>query len=357
MVSQRPLDLSAIEEAILIWQEGSIPWNSQVDVSAPRLDPDRVRAAYNIALAHHRLAGSSIRRNAVGRLQWVRDDSPDIGEIGVVECADDDDLDRLRMEQLDAPLAMDAAPLVRTVIARRPGDDVLVSCVSHVMCDGMSVFRLARSVGRAYRGAHDPSPPVDIPTAHRVLSPAPPRSLPDLARRWATRLELAGAVMTDRARLAPDGGSDSSGFGLVVRRVPAADIAAARRRRGGSFDAYAMAALHVAVERWNRDHGAACDRVGISQGVNLRPDEWSDDVVVNLAAFASVVTDATTAPVSTRRSRRWPHNSNATYASNRRVRSPPRHGRSGWCRRRCGAPRSPQRLPTSSTRASSRTWA
>ncbi len=97
--------------------------------------------------------------------------------------------------------------------------------------------------------------------------------------------------MAERSRVASVGRSDGGGFGLVVRRVEVGSIARARRDRAGSFDAYAMAALQTSIEQWNRTHGAPCERVGVSQGVNLRPAAWPDDVVVNLAAFTSVVTE------------------------------------------------------------------
>jgi NRPS condensation-like uncharacterized protein len=102
-------------------------------------------------------------------------------------------------------------------------------------------------------------------------------------------LQVASDQVKDRSRLADSGGSAAGGFGLVNRSVDARDVTSIRRRYGASFDEYAMASLHMAVARWNRDHDAPCDVVGVTQGVNLREDDWWDDVVVNLAAFTSVL--------------------------------------------------------------------
>jgi len=284
-------NLSAIEEAILVWQEASVPWNTQIGVPAPALDAERVRAAYNATLAHHPLTSCYVERDERGGCHWIHDSEADIGEIEVLDCPDEASLQRVRIEQLDIPVPMDRAPLIRAVIARCPTEDILVSCISHVLCDGLSMLRLLRSVGRAYRGEFDPPPAVDIATAHRVLDPAPVTSWSALTERWTNRISRAASTLAERSRLAPSGGSTSSGFGLIRRVLATADVTRARRAHRASFDAYAMAGLHVTIERWNASHDAPCERVGVTQGINLRPDEWWDDVVINLAAFASVMTD------------------------------------------------------------------
>jgi NRPS condensation-like uncharacterized protein len=289
---RRLISLSPIEESILLWQDAAVPWNTQVALSAPRIDTDRVRAAFGAAMARHPLATCAVERDERACLHWVHDDAADIGTIEVIDCPDEASLQQVRVEQLDRALPMDVAPLMRAVIARGPSEDILIVCVSHVMSDGLGLVRLMRSVARAYRNEPDPSPAVDIATAHRALAPEPPTSWSALTDRWTQRLRVASVQVKRRSRLADSGGSAQGGFGLITRSIDAADITAARRRFGVAFDEYAMAALHVTIARWNRDHGAACDVVGVTQGVNLRADEWWNDVVVNLAAFASVMTDA-----------------------------------------------------------------
>lgn len=274
-----------------MWQDAAVPWNGQVALAAPRINAAALRQAYNDAIALHPLAACSVECDDRGGYRWVHHDAVDVGEIVVVECPDEASLDGLRVEQLDRPLAMDGAPLIRVVIARTPDEDVAISCISHVMSDGLGMFRLMRSVGRAYRGLPDPGPAIDIAAAHRVLSPEPPTSWSALTKRWSQRLRVASAQLVARSRLAESGGTAAGGFGLVTRRLDVHEITRVRRTVGASFDVYAMAALHVAIQRWNRDHDAGCDVVGVAQGVNLRPDAWWDDVVVNLAAFASVRTD------------------------------------------------------------------
>jgi NRPS condensation-like uncharacterized protein len=286
---RRLTDLSALDESLLVWQRLGVPWNAQIALAAHTIDADRARAAIDAALAHHPLARCAIAEDR-GRPYWMYDETAGVGAVGVVACADDDALERLRSAQIDEPLPMGDAPLVRAVVARCPEGDLLIVTVSHVMTDGLGLLRFMRSVGRAYRGEPDPSPAVDPVTAQSALDPRPATSLTALAGEWSRRLRVAAVQVPRRSRLAPSGGRDA-GFGFVVAETSRSAVTEARRKYGASFDAFAMAALHVTVAEWNAARGARCDRVGVSQGVNLRPDEWWDDCVLNLAAFATVVTD------------------------------------------------------------------
>jgi NRPS condensation-like uncharacterized protein len=287
---RRLLDLSALDESLLVWQRLGVPWNAQIALAARTLDADRAAAALDAALAQHPLTQCALGDDG-GRMVWCRDDAATIGAMGVVACADDDALDELRIAQISEPLPMDRAPLARAVVARCRDEDVLILTISHLVTDGLGLLRFMRSVGRAYRDEPDPPPALDAVQAQSALTPPRPASLPALATEWSRRLRVAAAHVPRRSRLAPSVATDA-GFGIVVGEASRAAVAAARRKYSTSFDAHAMTALHVALARWNAARDAPCERVGVSQGVNLRPDAWWDDCVLNLAAFASVFTDA-----------------------------------------------------------------
>lgn len=289
MTRRRLIELSPLEEALLLWHEANAVWSFQFGVTAPRLDPERVRQAYNTALAHHPLGRCGIESDSRGRFQWIEDSDADIGEVEVVECPDEETLQQVFLEQIDRPMPLDQAPLARALIARCPTEDILSSQLNHVFVDGLGTLRLLRSVARAYRGEFDPPPAVDIATAHRALDPLPASDWAALTKQWTTRLELAATALTERSRLAPSGGA-GVGAGSTIRSFPAAPLLEASRAHNASFGTYSMAAMHLTVERWNHAHDAACDHVGVTQAVNLRPDEWWDDTVANLAAMTSVLT-------------------------------------------------------------------
>ena len=289
MTDDRVAELSPLEEALLLWHEVNGGWRFELGVSAPRLDAERLRAAYDTALRHHQLAQCSVQADERGGFHWVHEPGATVGRIDVVECADAAALRRLVLAQIATPMALDHAPLVRGVIARCGDRDVLSAGFSHVLADGLGGFRFLRSVARAYRGEPDPSPAVDIAAAHAALASPPSSNWSALTDKWTTRLELAATAVTARSPLARSGGRPGAGAGSTTRSVPMGPLSAAAGRYAGSFGTYAMAALHVTIERWNRAHGVACDAVGVSQAVNLRPAEWHDDVVASLAAITSLL--------------------------------------------------------------------
>ena len=271
----------------MLWHEANDGWNFQVGVTAGRLDPERLKQAFDAAMACHPLTRCCVEGEA--RFHWASDGHATIGPIAVVECADDNAVQDVALTQLEQPIDLRRAPLMRAVIARTTDHDVLSTGFSHVLADGFGSLRFLRSVARAYRGEPDPPPAADIAAAHAALVDPRAADWSALTRKWSTRLELAADAATPRSRLAPSGGRAGAGAGAITRAIPAAPALEASRRHAGSFGTYAMAALHVTVEDWNRAHGQACEYVGVSQAVNLRPPEWWDDVVVSLAAMTSVL--------------------------------------------------------------------
>lgn len=284
------LRLSGIEGSILVMQRPGAPWNCVFDLVAPAFDAERVRAACNLAVGHHELATLAVQDDGGGGHRWVAVEGPvDVGEVPVVACRTDAELDARRRELADADIDLGRPPLLRPLLARCGDHDVLVVAVSHVLADAVGMLRLLRSVLHAYAGTDDPPPAVDVRTARAVLEP---RSVAGagLLDSVAGLLAAAGERAEPFSRVAGAGGDERvPGTGVVWRSLPTAELAAARPG-GASFDAHVMAALHVAVERWNAGHGTPAGRVGISQAWNLRPSSWWDDVVVNLASLSTVVT-------------------------------------------------------------------
>ena len=216
--------------------------------------------------------------------------APDVGPVEVVGCEGEAAVGRVRDRLLDSPSSLDGGPLIRSVVARRPDEDVLLVNHSHVLADAVGGLRLLASVDRAYRGVPDPAPAVEVATARSVLAPTSAPGIAGLLGRWSTGMQLAAAASLPRCRVAPQGGG-APGFGIVVRTVDATLVAAQRARLRASFDAHLVAAIHVTIDRWNKARGLPDGRVGTAFGVNLRPTPWVHDVVANLAGFVSVVTE------------------------------------------------------------------
>src|SRR5207302_10148985 len=63
---------------------------------------------------------------------------------------------------------------------------------------------------------------------------------------------------------------------LAGRRVPA------------TMTDLLIASIAIAARLWNHAHGRASHRINVQTAVNLRPDEWSTEVVSNFARDASI---------------------------------------------------------------------
>ena len=92
--------------------------------------------------------------------------------------------------------------------------------------------------------------------------------------------------------MAPDTTDSRTGSGFAHRAIGAEQVAElnARRPEGTTINDMLIAAVGIAVEEWNRQHNEDADKVMAFMPVNLRPAEWSTDVVSNMFSYVSVST-------------------------------------------------------------------
>ncbi|WP_320068789.1 AMP-binding protein [Micromonospora sp. RTGN7] len=170
-------------------------------------------SAYNVSVALRSLGpvdGTALRRaldalvarHAVLRTTFpVRDDEPVmlISPDGRAAHRDhdtggltDDAVLRLVADAARTPFDLESGPLLRTALYRRPGGDILLLSMHHIVTDFWSMTVLARDLGEyytAYAQGRDvtPAPPratyVDVVSAQRRVLDDPVRGT-ELARYW-----------------------------------------------------------------------------------------------------------------------------------------------------------------------------
>lgn len=92
--------------------------------------------------------------------------------------------------------------------------------------------------------------------------------------------------------MARSGGEPINAFGFE-QRVLGPDLTTAlvsARPEGVSVNDRMLAALVLAIDRWNRDHGEPAKRISIMMPVNARPREWWHDLVGMYAIWVSLST-------------------------------------------------------------------
>jgi NRPS condensation-like uncharacterized protein len=286
--------LNRLDELFLALDDGEEPWNVHFEVrAAGRLDAERLRDAIREAALRHPLA----RARLADWRYWDRSYGWEIADtlvdvpLEVVTCDDEPAVSAAREELLSHSPSLDAAPPFTMLLARGPGADTLVLNLHHAAGDGIGAARLMRSILREYAGVEDPTPPVDLLAARDVNALAGARTIADRMTRGRALAEHAVAQQWSRAaRVAVDGGDARAGYGVELLPLSREETAAviARRTDATTVNDVLLAALAVAVRRWNADHGKVPRRVTMSMPVNLRPPEWRLELLGNVASYVTV---------------------------------------------------------------------
>jgi len=246
-------------------------WSLQLEAAVDGLlDEDRLRTALTAALG-------------IG--------PGDLDPLQVVDCADDNALDRARNELQAAPMVVGEWPPLRARLVHHPGGDILMLNVNHAAADGFSALRILRSVAASYAGDADPRPSLDFPTVRDL--PVRPASAPvsTLKGKYRYLVERLRDQLARPARLAPDQPGEQPGYGFHLVKLSVDDTSlVADVDRPGTSRNVLMAGLHLAIGDWNLAHGTPGRRVGVLVPVNLRPLGWRDETIGNFSVNARVST-------------------------------------------------------------------
>jgi len=288
----RRLPFTVIDQAVHLLDTPAEPWGIQLEAGLEgHLDEDRLRAAVRSAVGPHLMARARQLPARRTDRTWSWEIAPDLDldPVRVVTCPDDAALATARNELYSRQVPLVEAPPFRLVLARRPDGDTLLLNANHAAFDGFGCLRLLQAVARRYAGGPDPETAVGLDEARDVERHL---ASPDGAAR-ANRLRLLASKLTDLvrrpSRLAPDGGKVGPGYGLHA-------VALTEEQSRCLVDSDAtvndllVAALTNAVAGWNEEHGQPAGRISILVPVNLRPENWRQDVVTNMVLETRILT-------------------------------------------------------------------
>lgn len=290
---------TALEEAVFNIERASVPWNVQLEVTtSERIDRERLEAATVAACVTHPLARARRRPHDGWDSRYVWEIPDDIDDIPIREVSVDDGetLAAVRTAFHGESFELtDDPPPFRLLVAHdaeEDGGDRLLLSASHVAVDGVGALRILRSICRAYRGAELESDPIDLEPSRAALEEIRPD---EFGRRLGLLGEAAShlrGTVEPPTRIAGDGGGEDLGWGFLDRRLDAGltERIVEGRPEGVSVNDVLLAALHLTIDRWNRDHGEKAGKISLMMPMNLRPREWFYDVVGMYATFESVTT-------------------------------------------------------------------
>jgi NRPS condensation-like uncharacterized protein len=293
VVRVHSIQLNPLDELYLNLDHREEPWAVHLEVRVGgRLDADRLAGAVVAAAARHPIARArlAVWKGSDPSYRWEIADELDV-PLTIVDCADDAALARARERLFEVSPSLDVAPPFIVVLAHVPTGDAILLNLHHAAGDGIGAARLMLSILRAYAGADDPVPALDPITARDVYALAGASSLTDrFVRRRAARQQAMDRMSTPTARLALDGGADSPGYGFELLTLPPTETRAISDRRSvnTTVNDVLLAGLAIAIERWNEDHDLQAERIALTMPVNLRPPEWRNEILANLASYTTV---------------------------------------------------------------------
>jgi len=268
------------------------------------LDRDGLAEAVRVAFAAD--AGARRRLAAVprwGRHPYWRPAIPPSAAtpLTVVSWRTPAELAALRERLFAWPIALaDAA--VRVTLAVGPEYDVVILQIHHTSGDGIASLRLFRSVADAYRARalplhavpappdppaspappNSPAPPA-LPAPSALLAPsAPPDpSTPARARTPRPRPGPRGPSWPGSVtRIARQGGQPGRpGYGFILVSEPVARPAVLAAGPQPTVNDLLVAAVCLAIDRWNAAQGRASGQISVTIPVNGRPParRWQGD--------------------------------------------------------------------------------
>lgn len=269
------------------------PWNVHFEVQVPeRLDPGRLAGAVKAAASRHPLARARLAswRYTDRGYRWQIADELPAAPIDVVECAEDAALQAARARLMSRSPSLDAPPPFAMLLAHGPDRDSLVLNLHHAAADGIAAARLMRSILRAYAGEEDPLPVLDPLAVRDVHALAGTASPAEGAVRLCALARAALRRSRAPSRLARERGPAAAGYDVELLQLSRAETERVRalRSEDATVNDVLLAALAIAVRRWNAAHGRRADHVTVSMPVNLRPRPWRSEVVGNFASYVTV---------------------------------------------------------------------
>jgi len=287
--------LNVLDELYLHLDRPDEPWSVHLEVAAEGwVDGDRLAEAIVAGVRAHPIARARlapVRGTDVG-YRWEVEDQLDAAPLEVVECESADALDAARERLMSASPSLETAPPFAVTLAHHADGDRIMLNLSHAAGDGMSALTLMASFLRAYAGEADLAGSVDPLGVRDIGQLVNSRSIGSRVARGRALFEQAARVVKSPARIAPDGAEEErSGYGFELLHLDRSELKAVMGHRTAdtTVNDVLLAALAVAIRRWNERHGdPATDPIGLMMPINLRPAEWRTEVVGNFASYVSV---------------------------------------------------------------------
>jgi NRPS condensation-like uncharacterized protein len=292
------LPFTLIEELTHHLERRFHPLNMQGELAtSATVDIERLEAALRTAMDHHPMARARRRPSLPTDTRYHWRIPPEPGPVPIYEVDSSDlELREVRNRLYGSRFDLTEEPPFAVVVYRGggiDGGDRILQSVSHVAADGVGMLRFGHATWTAYRGEEPTPDPVGLRESRSILEDLRPSTAADAREALDTVARRLREGVLSPTGIASDGGSDRGGWGYE-RRTLGADLTArlvAAPPSGVSVNDVLLAALHLAIDEWNADHGRPTGWLSVMMPVNVRPDDWFYQVMAMYTLFERVRTD------------------------------------------------------------------
>lgn len=289
--------LNVYDELLLHLDNPAAPLGQQLEVRVRgSLDEQRLsRAIVDAARRHPMMRVSLVPPTAnTTQYQWRLHDELQQAPLRVIHDCNEEALHEARTALHSSPIPLAEPPPFRCTLARCGDGDVLMLNLSNTASDGVGLYRFLVSILRAYANLSDPQPQQDLLAVREAGREPDQRLLSDGFNRLSRLLDMLGTTLSPPARIATAGKEDDTGFSFMPVRFSAAQTRHLQvlRRGGATINDLLATALHLAIQRWNAEHGHTTGRISMTMPMNTRPAAYRDEFASNLSMWVNVMSRA-----------------------------------------------------------------
>jgi NRPS condensation-like uncharacterized protein len=257
---------------------------------AGHIEEDRFRTAIAAAFTKHpmmrarRVASSRLKVQSTWEVVNTKE-LPLYDVVRVVQWQNDAEVARLRAELFSSFLDIHEVPALKFLLIHCPDSDLLLFSINHTLCDGTGALRFLHSIARAYRGAADPLPSIDPIAARDLASGRFKPSEPGLRRPYRPKTIPASTIPANPASV------DSPCYGFHHVTIPPAVVSTFDAKRlvpEATINDLLLTALLRTINAWNARRGTSQSHFLVHTPVNLRPQEWRNEIAASLAVSGNV---------------------------------------------------------------------
>lgn len=288
--------LNVYDELLFRLDQPDSPLVQHMEVRvAPQLDAERLHAAILTAAQEHPIMQVAMAAYSSSDSQffWQYNEPLQEAPLTIKTANDDDDIAVLRDDFYSGAISLVEAPPFRCLLVQVGSEEsILMLKVSSVASDSVGIKLFLHAILTAY---HTPRSPGSVSQFLAIRNQHhQPSEQSDGLKAIGKLLEALSATLKPASRIATTGQEGATGVGIAPIIFSAAQTKAINVQTATSagLSNQVLAALHLAVEKWNHTHEQKTGYISFIHPVNTRQEAWQESIASNLSMWVNISSQA-----------------------------------------------------------------